>query len=121
MTPCAQGRCATRLRYAPTLLLMNSILTDFFEGLDSGRNFRPLSPFFRRSKSSVSVFVIKNAKNGKQGFGRVRPLRYENEKLAARKGAPARVFRVISSGQLVSRNFCARVSIFLNPVKGNPS
>ena len=22
-TPCAQGRCATRLRYAPTLLIIN--------------------------------------------------------------------------------------------------
>ena len=23
LTPCAQGRCATRLRYAPTLLIIN--------------------------------------------------------------------------------------------------
>jgi hypothetical protein len=27
-TPCAQGRCATRLRYAPTVLIINAITED---------------------------------------------------------------------------------------------
>ena len=27
-TPCAQGRCATRLRYAPTVLIINAIAAD---------------------------------------------------------------------------------------------
>ena len=31
-TPCAQGRCATRLRYAPTLRMVLSIITDCFPG-----------------------------------------------------------------------------------------
>src|SRR5215470_7544533 len=29
-TPCAQGRCATRLRYAPTLKMVFPIITDRF-------------------------------------------------------------------------------------------
>ena len=38
MTPCAQGRCATRLRYAPTCLLMNFILTDFLNAWIQGQD-----------------------------------------------------------------------------------
>jgi len=51
-------------------MLVNFILTDFFEGLDLERDFGPLSRFFRRRNTNVSVSVIKNGKDGKEWFGR---------------------------------------------------
>src|SRR5438309_9457860 len=40
-TPCAQGRCATRLRYAPTVLRFCSIIVDYsYSVADSRRSGR---------------------------------------------------------------------------------
>jgi len=49
---------------------MNFILTDFFERLDSGPGFRSVRPLFQRFEASVSVSVIKNGINEKDGSGR---------------------------------------------------
>ena len=32
-TPCAQGRCATRLRYAPTVLIIANLVVRFISGI----------------------------------------------------------------------------------------
>src|SRR5579864_6668731 len=48
-TPCAQGRCATRLRYAPTFFIINELTAApfSFPGVSEGRapNFRRASNF----------------------------------------------------------------------------
>ena len=54
-TPCAQGRCATRLRYAPTPLILPRLESTFFDGLQNRRTAAaPAGPFVSDVTHSVA-------------------------------------------------------------------
>ena len=96
-TPCAQGRCATRLRYAPTKRKASRflILTDFpvpsrsgCLGVYRGSSLLLKSCFFKLGIGGVSVSRIDCGPLSKEGFLRLLPKLLQKPEMGRNRAAP---------------------------------